>query len=404
MNDRLARVRVRAQGLVASFVGAVLPPRRIVIVSEHGRRSITMGTGSQLMAIGTTALVASWIGLSAVQLVEQDAAAEQRAAMELQRMSAQVQALKADTQALKGNVATTAERIEARQQFLDALLTGRANDRELADLLPRRSGTRASPQAQAQDLATAGVLAPFAALEQKQMALVDKASATAQTRLRDAETLIRRLGLDPSRFVAQSRASFTGRGGPFIPSTGTLQQSDGASPDPQFAELYVNWQRVQQLEDAMASLPAFVPAKTFVYTSGFGFRYDPFHGRAAQHTGIDMAGPHGEPIYAAANGRVVRAERFGAYGLTVDIDHGKGILTRYAHLSSIGVRNGEQVRMGQRIGGMGSTGRSTGTHLHYEVRIDGQPVNPRPFLESSNYILAMQKERMGPTLAEADIR
>lgn len=398
MIDRLVGLGERAWLRLASFARAKVPPRRLVIVSESGRRSLTLGTGSQLMGIGTAALLASWIGLSTAQMIEADSAAQQQAAMELQRMSAQVQALKADTQALKGTVATTAERIEARQRFLDALLTGRAAGNDLAELLPRQGDLRSAQV----DPATRGVLAPFAELEQRQLALVDKASATAETRLRDAESLIRRLGLNPSRFVAQTRISpATGRGGPFVPALSQLRQEDGAQPDPQFAELYVNWQRVQQLEEAMASIPAFVPAKNFVFTSGFGFRFDPFHGRAAQHMGIDMAGSLGEPIYAAAAGRVVRAERFGAYGLTVDIDHGRGILTRYAHLSSISVRNGERVRMGQRIGGMGSTGRSTGVHLHYEVRIDGQPVNPRPFLEASSYILAMQREAQGPTLAEA---
>jgi murein DD-endopeptidase MepM/ murein hydrolase activator NlpD len=90
---------------------------------------------------------------------------------------------------------------------------------------------------------------------------------------------------------------------------------------------------------------------------------------------------------------------FGAYGNTVDIDHGRGIMTRYAHLSSIRVGVGDKVEMGERIGGMGSTGRSTGTHLHYEVRIDGQPVNPRPFVEASNYLLAFKKDTAGPALA-----
>jgi murein DD-endopeptidase MepM/ murein hydrolase activator NlpD len=97
---------------------------------------------------------------------------------------------------------------------------------------------------------------------------------------------------------------------------------------------------------------------------------------------------------ASAAGRVVRAERFGAYGMTIDIDHGRGLMTRYAHLSRINVAIGDRVEMGERIGAMGSTGRSTGTHLHYEIRVDGQPVNPRPFVESANYILAMQRSRI----------
>jgi murein DD-endopeptidase MepM/ murein hydrolase activator NlpD len=321
-------------------------------------------------------------------------------------MAAQVQALKADTAALKGTVSTTAERIEARQQFLDALLTGRAKGNELAGLLPRTTRRVSADVA-----ANAGVLAPFAALEQKQLALVDKAAATAETRIKDAEALIGRLGLNPGRFLAQSFArtgtSFTrtGLGGPYIPATdgaaGAMSNSAAAGADPKFAELFVNWQRVEQLEDAMASLPSFVPAKSYTLTSSYGVRYDPFHGRAAQHAGLDMAGAHGEPIFAAAAGRVVRAERHGAYGNMVDIDHGRGILTRYAHLSSISVSVGDKVEMGDRIAAMGSTGRSTGTHLHYEVRIDGQPVNPRPFIESSRYLLAYQQDRMGPDLPSA---
>ncbi len=338
-------------------------------------------------------------------------AADQRAQAELARMAAQVQALKADTAALKGSVATTAERIEARQQFLDALLTGRAKGSDLAGLLPRT--TR---KVSAEVAANAGVLAPFAALEQKQLALVDKAAATAETRLKDAEALIGRLGLNPGRFVAQSssRGSFartqmssggsfirTGLGGPYVPATTAPAADTAAGADPRFAELFVNWQRVEQLEDAMESLPSYIPAKSYTLTSSFGFRYDPFHGRGAQHAGLDLAGAHGEPIYAAAAGRVVRAERFGAYGNTIDIDHGRGILTRYAHLSSIKVAVGDRVGIGERIGGMGSTGRSTGTHLHYEVRIDGRPVNPRPFIESSRYLLAYQQDSMGPDLPAA---
>lgn len=339
-------------------------------------------------------MIAGWLAVTTVSGANADEASDRKTEAELARMAAQMQALKADTAALKGSVATTAERIEARQQFLDALLTGRARGTALADLLPR--STR---KVSAEAAAAAGVLAPFAALEQKQLALVDKASATAETRLRDAEALIGRLGLNPNRFVAQSAGRFTrtGLGGPFIPAN----EDGNSGTDPRFAELYVNWQRVEQLEDAMASLPAFVPARSYTLTSGFGFRYDPFHGRGAQHAGLDLAGSHGEPIMAAAAGRVIRAGPFGAYGNAVDIDHGRGIMTRYAHLSSIRVSVGDKVAMGDRIGGMGSTGRSTGTHLHYEVRIDGQPVNPRPFVEASNYLLAFNKDMSEQSLASA---
>jgi murein DD-endopeptidase MepM/ murein hydrolase activator NlpD len=397
----MQQMATRALERASSFVHSLFPERRIVIESHGGsagkQRSVRIGTHAQLMGLGTAAMIAGWMTVSTVSGHNAEQAADQKAQAELARMAAQVQALKADTAALKGTVATTAERIEARQQFLDALLTGRAKGNDLAGLLPRTTRRVSADVA-----ANAGVLAPFAALEQKQLALVDKAAATAETRIKDAEALIGRLGLNPGRFMAQSFArnsgSFTrtGLGGPYVPA-----QDGAAGADPRFADLFVNWQRVEQLEDAMASLPSFVPARSYTLTSSFGFRYDPFHGRGAQHAGLDMAGAHGEPIYAAAAGRVVRAERYGAYGNTVDIDHGRGILTRYAHLSAINVSVGDRVDIGERIAAMGSTGRSTGTHLHYEVRIDGQPVNPRPFIESSRFLLAYQQDRMGPELSSA---
>jgi murein DD-endopeptidase MepM/ murein hydrolase activator NlpD len=397
----MQQMATRALERASSLVHSLFPERRIVIESHGGsagkQRSVRIGTHAQLMGLGTAAMIAGWMTVSTVSGHNAEQAADQKAQAELARMAAQVQALKADTAALKGTVATTAERIEARQQFLDALLTGRAKGNDLAGLLPRTTRRVSADVA-----ANAGVLAPFAALEQKQLALVDKAAATAETRIKDAEALIGRLGLNPGRFMAQSFArnsgSFTrtGLGGPYVPA-----QDGAAGADPRFADLFVNWQRVEQLEDAMASLPSFVPARSYTLTSSFGFRYDPFHGRGAQHAGLDMAGAHGEPIYAAAAGRVVRAERYGAYGNTVDIDHGRGILTRYAHLSAINVSVGDRVDIGERIAAMGSTGRSTGTHLHYEVRIDGQPVNPRPFIESSRFLLAYQQDRMGPELSSA---
>lgn len=340
------------------------------------------------MALGTAAMIAGWLGVATVSGLHADPATDPRTGAEVARMAAQVEALKADPAARQGPAQTTAERIQQRQQFLDALVTGRTRGADLAELLPRARG-----KVSAEAAANAGVLAPFAALEQRQMALTERVAATAASRLRDAQSLLARLGLDPGRFAGVT-ARPTGAGGPFIPA-------DAATlPDSRDAELVRTWQRAEAIEGAISSLPAYIPARNYTLTSGFGFRADPFHGRAARHAGLDLAGAHGEPILAAAAGRVVRADRFGAYGLTVDIDHGRGVLTRYAHLSSIRVRTGERVAMGQQIGGMGSTGRSTGTHLHYEVRIDGQPVDPRPFIESSRYLLAYQRAPVGPQQAD----
>ena len=126
------------------------------------------------------------------------------------------------------------------------------------------------------------------------------------------------------------------------------------------------------------------------FTSGFGVRSDPFRGSAAMHAGIDLAAPLGTPVYATADGFVDRAEWAGGYGNLVEIDHGKGLQTRFGHLSRILVQPGQHVTRGMLIALMGSTGRSTGSHLHYEVRIDGRAVNPVPFLQAADYATAME--------------
>ena len=116
-------------------------------------------------------------------------------------------------------------------------------------------------------------------------------------------------------------------------------------------------------------------------TSGFGIRLDPFTRTLAQHTGIDFRAQHGSPVRAAGAGRVTAAGPNGGYGRMVEIDHGNGVTTRYAHLSAITVSEGDTVAAGTTIGRAGSTGRSTGTHLHYETRIDGVPVDGQRFLK-----------------------
>ena len=150
------------------------------------------------------------------------------------------------------------------------------------------------------------------------------------------------------------------------------------------------------LERVLEGVPQVVPAANERITSSFGYRRDPFTRRAAMHNGIDFRGGRGSPIFAAARGEVVFAGRRGGYGNLVEISHGNGMMTRYAHLSRIDVSVGDSVEAGDTLGGLGSTGRSTGPHLHFEVRINGRAVNPRPFLETAADVL---KEARGASSA-----
>lgn len=395
----------------------VLPPHEFTVHRHGGDRPrqtvIKVGTETQVMAIASAVLVAGWLGVATNVMLTGNSAADAALASkdaELARMQHQIQAMKSETAALKGDVAARAEMLESRQQFLAALLSDRKDMAKLARMLPRAGDgsslatvaalvaptppTSKRKRGKAQ-LATVAVPAgarfiePFRKLEDQQLAFVDKATGAAEAKLRDTQALIRRLGLDPARFVVASDWNGATRGqsavgGPFIPVS--------ADAEPRFKDLFLSCKRLSNLQSAVAAIPAFMPVKEAHYTSGFGYRFDPFTGSGAHHAGIDLAGVRGEPIYAAASGVVVKSAMANGYGNMVELNHGHGIETRYGHMSTLLVRAGEVVRQGQIIGRMGSTGRSTGTHLHYEVRVDGRAVDAKPFLDASAFMLAAQSE------------
>jgi murein DD-endopeptidase MepM/ murein hydrolase activator NlpD len=179
-----------------------------------------------------------------------------------------------------------------------------------------------------------------------------------------------------------------------------------AQTDLQFRSLFMTWKKLDSTEQGSIAIPSVQPVDHMSFTSNFGVRSDPFRGTAAMHSGVDIPGPVGTPIYATADGLVGRAERSGGYGNLVEINHGKGIQTRYGHLSKILVEPLARVKRGQLIALMGSTGRSTGPHLHYEVRIDGHAVSPVPFLQTADYLAGVQSRAKlipvavgGPALA-----
>lgn len=179
--------------------------------------------------------------------------------------------------------------------------------------------------------------------------------------------------------------------------SGTEGQNAAAAN--QFHALFMSWKKLDAMEKGVISIPSIKPISSFTFTSAFGVRSDPFRGDPTMHAGIDLASPTGTPIYATADGVVGRAEWYGGYGNMVDIEHGKGIATRYGHMSRIVAHPGERVKRGDLIGYVGSTGRSTGSHLHYEVRIDGRAVNPIPFLQSANYLVAVKEQNAGTPVA-----
>ena len=177
---------------------------------------------------------------------------------------------------------------------------------------------------------------------------------------------------------------------------GTVSAQNGAATgDREFSELFASWKSVDTTgvvetapQIAAVSVPAGMPLDSAMLTSDYGMRTHPVLGGRRNHKGVDLAQPTGTPVYATADGIVSMAERYSSYGNYIQIEHGGELQTRYAHLSGYAVSAGEQVHKGQLIGFVGSTGRSTGPHLHYEVRVAGEAVDPRPYMVATDLAVA----------------
>ena len=155
--------------------------------------------------------------------------------------------------------------------------------------------------------------------------------------------------------------------------------------DPEFRALSNSWGQINGVAaKTQVAVPSINPVEIMKFSSGFGYRNAPTRGASRNHKGIDIPGPVGTPIYATADGMIGRAQWVSGYGKFVEIDHGNSVQTRYGHLSAMNVMPGQRIKKGDVLGYMGSTGRSTGSHLHYEVRIAGDAINPTAFLSPLN--------------------
>ncbi len=213
-------------------------------------------------------------------------------------------------------------------------------------------------------------------MERDQTAAVSRIGAMTRSRVVRMRDLIETAGLSPDRYLAKPQA---GVGGPFVP----LPEGAGAAFSLAVADLRGVLASDTQLRGALSRIPVAMPLSGHPdISSPFGARLDPFLGRPALHTGVDLREHYGTEIRATGAGRVVFAGVAGGYGNMVEVDHGNGLSTRYAHMGEISVVEGQTVDRGTVVGHVGATGRATGPHLHYEVRIDGEPVDPTRFMDA----------------------
>lgn len=212
-------------------------------------------------------------------------------------------------------------------------------------------------------------------VEQRQNAVLAQAEEHAGSKMDRMKTVLDDLG------VSVHKVAMRGVGGPFVP---LKPPRAGASDfDRELYHVAIARAEADRYQQALNTVPVRKPLPgELEMTSPFGVRMDPFLDRPAMHPGVDLRGEVGEPVHATADGRVTMAGRDGGYGNMVEINHGNGLSTRFGHLSEIDVKVGQQIRVGQVIGKVGSTGRSTGPHLHYECRVNGEVVDPQKFLRA----------------------
>ncbi|MBZ6378321.1 MULTISPECIES: M23 family metallopeptidase [Pacificimonas] len=328
--------------------------------SDHGMKVVRISARSQIAAAFLVLCVAVYsLTMTGVALAGTSSpTAEGGTTAEMQRLQQELASLKND-------VAMKAASLEAKQSFIEKVISGEASMDDLE---------RAAPLLDGDEVSAAGVLAPLAPVEARQEKLLEYASIAAESHIQARHDRLETLGLSPDRYARE-----TGMGGPEVSIGEDLREA--AEANPRFAALLTSWGRLDYLDDEMKTLPHVLPVSEFRFTSEYGRRVDPFRRRAAMHQGLDMAAPHGTAIRSSAPGKVVKAGWAGGYGKMVEIDHGNGITSRYAHMSRILVSPGDRVSAGESIGKMGSTGRSTGSHLHFEIRVDGRAVDPMPYFE-----------------------
>ena len=222
-------------------------------------------------------------------------------------------------------------------------------------------------------------------LEQRQTAMVNSIADNYDSKARRMRGVLIELGLDVTKTAARDGAG--AMGGPFIPAQ---MPKDAMNFERQLHRIEITRAQITRLTRTLGAVPVRRPIDGELdLQSGFGVRVDPFLGTPALHTGLDLHGETGDPVRATADGTVTAAGWSGGYGRVVDVDHGNGLSTRYGHLSSIAVRVGQSIKTGQIIGKVGSTGRSTGPHLHYETRLKGEAIDPQKFLRAGQRLAGL---------------
>jgi murein DD-endopeptidase MepM/ murein hydrolase activator NlpD len=364
----------------------MFPERHIYVRSGGDMRTVVLTTGKQAVAAFAAALCALWMGVCTASMLI-NAFAGVGGDQEAAKIRSYYERLIADRQARlnsaitqlsdnSGGVEQLAADVEKRNAALAAMIGNVKDAPGLASAV--------KPRIDFNGFGTP--LQRIRSVKSDQDRLIAEAENYAKSRAERLRIAMRLAGLNPATYSAAGQ----GLGGPLIDAKDPRALAAILDVDEDFAarirDAAMDMDDMRALAATTEKLPLSKPTDAGTKSSGFGVRIDPFTGRPAIHTGLDFAGGIGTAIHVTAPGVVSFTGVRSGYGNTIEIDHGGGFKTRYAHLSAIGVRVGQHVALGERIGAMGSTGRSTGPHLHYEVWVNGRAENPDRFVKAGDYV------------------
>ncbi|HEY2890746.1 MAG TPA: peptidoglycan DD-metalloendopeptidase family protein [Dongiaceae bacterium] len=226
----------------------------------------------------------------------------------------------------------------------------------------------------------------LASIQRSQQTIVERLAARTRNGVDEVEKTVAMTGVDVDALLLIAAHELSGQGGPFIPVKEPPTEQGGEQLMASVATLDGEVGRLETLQLVLRTLPLTAPIDHYFIASNFGIRRDPFNGRLAFHAGLDMSNALLSPVLSTSPGVVVYAGWMGGYGRLVEIDHGLGVHTRYGHLARIDVKVGDTVDYRQQVGLLGSSGRSTGPHVHYEVLVNGRPLDPMNFLKAGRYV------------------
>jgi murein DD-endopeptidase MepM/ murein hydrolase activator NlpD len=361
---------------LAQFMRHAFRHKKIVVISDRRIVSIPISTRVQAMMMAVVGALMLWVSYASGKYFAFESILSEKE-HEIWTTNLNNEDLQLQVENLHSNLAELNKYFDHIQKFDQTPGLVANNDSDIVD---------EKVQSYASNEAVGRVLMDIRGKLQERISILEGVIAMTGVQLEELSINngdLKRALMEYRKYRGNS--SGANSGGPFIPADSLDQQSQWIpSLDREDFERNVSY--LLKLEQMIHVMPLAGPMRRYYITSGFGTRMDPYHRVPAMHAGVDLVGLYREKIYSTAPGVVVYARFHGAYGRMVEVDHGQGITTRYAHLDKIFVSPGDRIKRGQLLGLQGNSGRSTGTHLHYEVRYNDKPLDPEHFLKAGRYV------------------